>query len=36
VSIVIAMGVYYPFARAAERQRLMAEVRTEEPTNAAV
>jgi PTS system cellobiose-specific IIC component len=40
VSIVIAMGVYYPFARAAERQRLSAELEAqvahEEPTNAAV
>ena len=39
-SIVISMGVYYPFAKAAERQRLRAEVKAqvsgEEPTNAAV
>ena len=40
VSIVIAMCVYYPFARAAEGQRLRAELEAqltrEEPTNASV
>jgi PTS system cellobiose-specific IIC component len=40
VSIVIAMGVYYPFAKAAERRRLHAELKAQvaqqEPTNAAV
>jgi PTS system cellobiose-specific IIC component len=40
VSILIAMAVYYPFAKAAERQRLKAELEAqvahEEPTNAAV
>jgi cellobiose PTS system EIIC component len=40
VSILIAMVVYYPFAKAAERQRLKAELEAqvahEEPTNAAV
>ena len=39
-SIGIAMGVYFPFAKAAERQRLAAEVQAavthEEPTNVAV
>jgi PTS system cellobiose-specific IIC component len=35
-SIVIAMGVYYPFAKAAERQRVRAEASAEEPTNAAL
>jgi PTS system cellobiose-specific IIC component len=40
ISILIAMGVYFPFARAAERQRLAAETKAavthEEPTNVAV
>jgi PTS system cellobiose-specific IIC component len=36
MSIAIAMAVYYPFAKAAERQRLRAETGTAEPTNAAV
>jgi PTS system cellobiose-specific IIC component len=33
-SIVIAMGVYYPFAKTAERQRLRAEAAAGETTNA--
>ena len=36
LSIAIAMLVYYPFAKAAERQRLAAETDVKEPTNAAV
>ncbi len=40
ISIVIAMLIYYPFAKAAERQRLNAESKanapSEEPTNAAI
>lgn len=36
LSIGIAMLVYYPFAKAAERQRLAAEIDVKEPTNAAV
>jgi PTS system cellobiose-specific IIC component len=39
-SIGIAMLVYFPFAKAAERQRLRAEIKAavehEEPTNVAV
>ena len=30
ISIVIAMGVYYPFAKVAERQRLQAEAHRED------
>jgi PTS system cellobiose-specific IIC component len=33
ISILIAMAVYYPFAKAAERQRLSAEAAAEPPAN---
>ena len=33
ISIVIAMAIYYPFAKAAERQRLNAEAAAERPAN---
>jgi PTS system cellobiose-specific IIC component len=40
ISIVLGMTIYFPFARAAERQRLIAELQTqaaeEEPSNAAI